>query len=245
MDTRPVMEGWCNRRDGCRWPAAPLAYFPISASLYGAIQDGDGGAVIKVLLAEDMHLVRGALVALLDLESDIKVVSEVARGDEVLPNALTYTPDVALLDIDLPGKDGLTAATEIHENVPGCRTLILTGLGRSGTARRALTAKVHGYIHKDSSSDKLTNAIRQVAVGRRVMDNEVAFAAWASADCPLTCRELEVLRLVSVGHNVTDIAKQLHLSAGTVRNYLTTIVSKLNARNRVDAIRIAREAEWL
>ncbi|OZM71929.1 DNA-binding response regulator [Amycolatopsis antarctica] len=201
--------------------------------------------MIKVLLAEDMHMVRGALVALLDLERDIEVVAEVASGDAILPAAHKHLPDVAIIDIDLPGVDGLTAAAELHETLPRCRTLILTSLGRPGTVRRALDAKVNGFILKDAPSAKLANAVRQVAVGRRVIDSELALAAWDTDDCPLTTREVEILRLAAAGRNVGDIAAELFLSPGTVRNYLTTAVTKLNARNRVDAIRIATESGWL
>jgi two-component system, NarL family, response regulator DesR len=201
--------------------------------------------VIKVLLAEDMHMVRGALVALLNLEKDIEVVAEVSAGDQILPTARSVQPDVAVIDIDLPGKDGLTAATEIHENVPSCRTLILTSLGRPSTVRRALDAKVGGFLLKDAPADKLANAVRSVSVGRRYIDSELALSAWETDDCPLTPREIEILALAAGGRNVADIAAELFLSAGTVRNYLAAVVSKLNATNRVHAIRIATDAEWL
>ncbi|HEY3753737.1 MAG TPA: response regulator transcription factor [Pseudonocardiaceae bacterium] len=201
--------------------------------------------MIKVMIAEDVHMVRGALVALLRLESDIEVVAEVAGGNEIMPAARATHPDVAVIDIDLPGKDGLTAASELHEQMPECRTLILTSLGRPGTLRRALAAKVGGFLLKDAPPDKLASAIREVSVGRRVVDSDLALAAWDSADCPLTGREVEVLRMAADGANAVDIAARLYLSAGTVRNYLTTAVTKLNARNRVDAIRIAKEAGWL
>jgi two-component system response regulator DesR len=201
--------------------------------------------VIKVLLAEDMHMVRGALVALLNLESDIEVVAEVSAGDQIVPTAKSTQPDVAVIDIDLPGKDGLTAAIELHETMPDVHTLILTSLGRPGTVRRALDAKVNGFLLKDAPSDKLANAVRSVAVGRRVIDSELALAAWETDDCPLTPREIEILSLAARGRNVADIAAELFLSPGTVRNYLAAVVTKLNARNRVHAIRIATEAEWL
>lgn len=201
--------------------------------------------MIKVLLAEDMHMVRGALVALLNLESDIEVVAEVSTGDQILPAAKAAQPDVAVIDIDLPGKDGLSAAIEIHESLPDVHTLILTSLGRPGTVRRALDAKVNGFLLKDSPSDKLANAVRSVAIGRRVIDSELALAAWETDDCPLTPREIEILSLAARGRTVADIAAELFLSAGTVRNYLAAVVTKLNARNRVHAIRIATEAEWL
>ncbi len=190
-------------------------------------------------------MVRGALVALLVLEPDIDVVAEVAYGTGILSAAMEHRPDVAVIDIDLPGKDGLSAALEVHEHLPACRTLILTSLGRPGTLRRALAARVNGFILKDAPAEKLANAIREVAVGRRVIDGDLALAAWDTEECPLTSRELEVLRMTESGADAVDIAAKLFLSAGTVRNYLTTIVTKLNARNRVDAIRIARDAGWL
>jgi two-component system response regulator DesR len=201
--------------------------------------------VIRVLLAEDMHMLRGALVALLDLEPDIEVVAQVASGDQVIPAAVRHSPDVAVLDIDLPGKDGLTLAAELQTAAPGCRTLILTSLGRPGMVRRALDAKVNGFLLKDAPSERLANAVREVSVGRRVIDSDLALAAWESDDCPLGARELETLRLVAEGHRVDEIASRLFLSPGTVRNYLTAAVTKLDAKNRVDAIRIARDADWL
>ena len=201
--------------------------------------------MIKVLLAEDMHMVRGALVALLNLEPDIEVIAEVASGDLIISTAREVRPDVAVIDIDLPGMDGLTAASELHEKLPECRTLILTSLGRPGTLRRALSARVGGFILKDAPAAELADAIRGVAVGRRVVNGQLALAAWDSADCPLTAREIEVLRLAADGADAVEIAARLYLSAGTVRNYLTTIVSKLNARNRIDAIRIAQDAGWV
>ncbi|MEV8512063.1 response regulator transcription factor [Dactylosporangium sp. NPDC051484] len=201
--------------------------------------------MITVLLAEDMNMVRGALLALLQMETDIQVVAEVASGDDILPQALAHRPDVAVLDIDLPGINGLTAAALLHEQLPSCRCLILTSLGRPGNLRRAMAAHVAGFILKDASPDHLADSIRGVAAGRRVIDPQLALAAWDIADNPLTSRELEVLRLTSDGVEPTEIATRLFLSTGTVRNYLTTTVTKLNARNRIDAIRIAREAGWL
>lgn len=190
-------------------------------------------------------MVRGALVALLELEPDIDVVAEVASGDDILPTALKHQPDVAVIDIDLPGIDGLTAASVLHEQLPSCRTLILTSLGRPGTLRRALSAKVGGFILKDAPSRDLAEAIRRVAAGQRVVDSNLALAAWDSAECPLTAREIDVLRLAADGAEAPEIAARLFLSTGTVRNYLSTIATKLNARNRVDAIRIATESGWL
>ena len=201
--------------------------------------------MIRVLIAEDMHMVRGALIALLNLEPDIEVVAEVASGDDILPATRTHRPDVAVIDIGLPGKDGITAAAELHEQIPECRTLLVTSLGQPGTVRKALIARVGGLILKDAPADKLANAVRGIAAGRRVVDSDLALAAWDGADCPLTDREIEILQLAAGGANAVDIAARLYLSAGTIRNHLTAVVYKLNARNRVDAIRIASEAGWL
>lgn len=201
--------------------------------------------MITVLLAEDMHMVRGALIALLNLEPDIQVVVDVSSGDQIVPAALRLRPDVAVIDIDLPVVDGLTAAGTLHELLPDTRTLILTSLGRPGTLRRALAAKVGGFLLKDAPPAELADAIRAVAAGRRVIDSQLALAAWDDGECPLTGRELEVLRLAARGSDAQDIAIRLHLSTGTVRNYLTSVAMKLNARNRVDAVRIASSAGWL
>ncbi|MER6528541.1 response regulator transcription factor [Streptomyces sp. NPDC001508] len=201
--------------------------------------------MIRILLAEDMNMVRGALVALLNLQDDLEVVCEVERGDQIVDMALKHRPDVAIIDIDLPGVDGLSAATRLRERLPQCRTLILTSLGRPGTLRRALEARVSGYLLKDAPSGELALAVRRVAAGHRAVDPELALAAWGEFESPLTDRETQVLRLAAEGAEAREIASMLRLSAGTVRNYLTTIVSKLNARNRVDAIRIARDADWL
>jgi two-component system, NarL family, response regulator DesR len=200
---------------------------------------------LKILLAEDVAMVRGALVALIELEPDLTVVADVERGDEIVPMALAHRPDVAIIDIDLPGLDGLAAAAQLHEKLPSCRTLILTNLGRSGTLRRALAAHVSGYMLKDAPPDQLAAAIRNVAAGRRVIDAQLALSAWDGGQSPLSAREHEVLRLAAEGAEPSEIAATLHLSVGTVRNYLTTIVTKLNARNRVDAIKTAMDAGWL
>ncbi|TWP48867.1 response regulator transcription factor [Lentzea tibetensis] len=201
--------------------------------------------MIRVLLAEDVQMVRGALVALLDLEPDMQVVASVANGDEIVPAVEKNKPDVAVLDIDLPGMDGLSAAAQIHEVAPATRTLILTSLGRPGTLRRALNARVNGFILKDAPINQLADAIRGVAVGRRVIDSQLALTAWDGDECPLTPRELEVLRLAADGADAMEIAGTLYLSVGTIRNYLTTVTMKLEARNRIDAVRIARKAGWL
>lgn len=201
--------------------------------------------MIRVLLAEDMHMVRGALVALLNLEPDIEVVAEVDSGDKIVAMVRQHRPDVAVIDIDLPVLDGLTAAGTIRDTLPEVRTLMLTSLARPGTLRKALAARVDGFILKDAPPAQLAAAIRDVTQGKRVVDSQLALAAWDQGECPLTDRELDVLRLAASGTDAPDIARALSLSVGTVRNYLTMIISKLNARNRVDAIRVAQDAGWL
>ncbi|GGL59398.1 response regulator transcription factor [Planomonospora parontospora] len=202
--------------------------------------------MIRVLLAEDQHVVRGALVALLGLEEDLEVVAAVESGDAVLPAALLHRPDVAVLDIDMPGAlDGLAAAGELRSRLPACRTLMLTAYGKPGHLRRALGARADGFLLKTAPPEELVAAIRAVAGGERVLDPSLAVTAWDLADNPLTPREVDVLRLVAEGIDAAEIAGRLFLSAGTVRNYITAIVTKLNARNRVDAVRIAGEAGWI
>ncbi|KAB2368156.1 response regulator transcription factor [Actinomadura montaniterrae] len=201
--------------------------------------------MINVLLADDHHVVRSALAALLSLEPDLTVVAEVERGDEVLAAARAARPDVAVLDVDMPGMDGLAAAAALHDALPGVATLILTGHGKPGHLRRALAAHVRGFLLKTAPPDELAAGIRKVAAGERVLDPKLALTAWDLADNPLTPRETDVLRLAAEGAEAPEIAERLHLSAGTVRNYLTAVVTKLNARNRTDAARIAREAGWL
>jgi two-component system response regulator DesR len=201
--------------------------------------------VVRVLVAEDMRILRDTLVAVLDLEDDLEVIAAVATGDRIVPAALEHLPDVAVLDIDLPVVDGLTAAAELHQKVPSCRILILTGLAQPGQLRRAVTAHVSGFLLKDAPSQELVAAVREVAAGGRVFDPELAVAALETAENPLSLREAEVLRRHADGDSAAEIAAELHLSYGTVRNYLASAVTKLGARNRVDAARIAREAGWL
>jgi two-component system, NarL family, response regulator DesR len=201
--------------------------------------------VIKVLIAEDMHLIRGALVALLSLEDDMDVVAELERGDEIIATALRVRPDVAVVDIDLPGLDGLTAAEQLHEARPECRTLILTGLSQPGNLLRALKAHVRGFIVKDAPADSLADGIRRVAAGHRVIDPDLVAAALETGASPLTGRESDVLRAAEDGITTSEIAGRLALSPATVRNYLSNAITKTGARNRIDAIRIARDAGWL
>ncbi len=190
-------------------------------------------------------MVRGAFVALIELEPDLKVVAAVDNGTDIVPTAHACRPDVAIIDIDLPGLDGLSAAEHLYKELPACRTLIVTNLARAGTLRRALAAHVSGYILKDAPPEQLTEAIRRVAAGSRVIDPQLALTVWDAGHDPLSAREHEVLRLAAEGAEPVEIAAALHLSVGTVRNYLTTIVTKLNARNRVDAIKTAYDAGWL
>ncbi|MCW2919519.1 MAG: response regulator receiver protein [Actinomycetia bacterium] len=201
--------------------------------------------MIRVLLAEDVRILREALAGLLALEEDIEVVAEVGSGDVIVATAVLTRPDVAVIDIELPGMDGLSAAAELHERLPECRTLILTGVGRPGTLRRALSAHVAGFMVKDARPTELVEAIRTIARGGRVLDPQLAFAALDVQGSPLTKREAEVLRLTASGAEPPEIAARIGLSYGTVRNYLASAVTKLNARNRVDAIRIATEAGWI
>ena len=201
--------------------------------------------MIKVLIAEDQHLIRGALVALLSLEHDMQVVAELDRGDTVVPTALDRRPDVAVLDIDLPGLDGLTAVERLHQHLPECRTLVLTGLSQPGNLLRALQAHVRGFIVKDAPAATLADGIRRVAAGARVIDPDLIAAALETGTSPLTAREADVLRAAESGVRTDQIATELSLSPATVRNYLSNAISKVGARNRIDAIRIARNAGWL
>ncbi|MFI9841962.1 DNA-binding response regulator [Nonomuraea sp. NPDC051941] len=201
--------------------------------------------MIRVLIAEDMHMIRSALVALLSLEDDMEVVAEIERGDEVLDAALRVRPDVAVLDIDMPGLDGLSAAEQLSARLPDCRTLVLTGLSQPGNLLRALKVHVKGFIVKDAPAQTLTDGIRRIAAGERVIDPELVAAALETGSSPLTARETEVLRAAASGNRVAQIATQLSLSQATVRNYLSNAISKAGGRNRIDAIRISRDAGWL
>ncbi|WP_344970463.1 response regulator transcription factor [Streptosporangium fragile] len=201
--------------------------------------------MISVLIAEDMHLVRGAMVALLSTERDIEVVGEAGHGDEVVPVCLRHRPDVALIDIGLPGTDGLTVTHELSRRLPGCKTVILTALATPPALRRALDAGARGFVVKDSPAGQLAESVRRVAAGERVVDPELAVAALHARSNPLTARELEVLETAAEGVPVGEIAARLCLSGGTVRNHLARILAKVGARTRVEAVRIAREAGWI
>jgi two-component system response regulator DesR len=201
--------------------------------------------MIRVLIAEDMHLIRGALVALLSLEEDMEVVAELERGDAIVETAVHTRPDVAVLDIDLPGLDGLTAAGQLYDKLPECRTLVLTGLSQPGHLLRALKVHVRGFIVKDAPADMLADGIRRVAAGERVIDPDLVAAALETGVSPLTPRETDVLRAAEDGIATDEIAARLSLSPATVRNYLSNGITKVGGRNRIDAIRIARNAGWL
>jgi len=200
---------------------------------------------MRILLAEDQALVRGALAALLSLQDDIEIVAEVGRGDEVLAAALEARPDVALLDIEMPGCDGITAAKDLHTKLPACRILILTTFGRPGYLRRAMESGAAGYLLKDTPAAQLAAAIRRVMAGEHVVDPSLATEALASGANPLTDREREVLTAATHGAGVAEIAAALVLTEGTVRNYLSTAIQKLGAHNRVEAAHMAEQKGWL
>jgi two-component system, NarL family, response regulator DesR len=201
--------------------------------------------MIRVLIAEDQGMVRGALAALLALEGDITPVAEVGRGDEVLPRALEARPDVALLDIEMPGLDGISAAAQLRQALPGCRVLILTTFGRPGYLRRAMAAGASGFLLKDAPASELASAIRSAAAGARVVDPSLAIAALAEGSSPLTDREREVLEASAETATIAEIATRLSLSEGTVRNHLSAAIQKLGARNRGEAARLALEKGWI
>ena len=201
--------------------------------------------MIRVLLAEDQQLVRGALRALLELEVDITVVAEVGRGDEVLAAAREHGPDVALMDIEMPGKDGIEAAHDLAAELPAVKAVILTTFGRPGFLRRAMEVGAAGFLVKDSPVAELAAAIRSVMAGERVIDRDLAAAALALGATPLSAREADVLRAAADGATVADIAGRLFLSEGTVRNYLSNAIGKTGARTRVEAARVAADKGWL
>lgn len=201
--------------------------------------------MIRVLLAEDQAMVRGALAALLTLEGDIEIVAEVGRGDEVVSKALTTKPDVALLDIEMPGCDGLTAARALHTQLPSCRVMILTTFGRPGYLRQAMQSGVVGFLLKDAPATQLATAIRRAMAGERIIDPGLAMAALSEGNNPLTERERAVLAAASHGASIAEIASSLFLSEGTVRNYLSVAIQKLGAHNRIEAAHLAQEKGWL
>jgi two-component system response regulator DesR len=199
----------------------------------------------RILLAEDQRMVRGALAALLAFEPDFEVVAEVSAGDDVVEAALECRPDVALLDIEMPGLDGIDAAAALRRELPACTTLILTTFGRPAYLRRAMEAGASGFLVKDAPAERLAGAIRRALAGERVVDAELAAAALHDGESPLTPREREVLEAGAGGAPITEIAQRLHLSEGTVRNYLSAAIGKAGARNRTEAWRVARDRGWL
>jgi two-component system response regulator DesR len=201
--------------------------------------------MIRLLLADDQELIRSAFAALLALQEDFDVVAAVGRGDEVVDAARTHRPDVALLDIEMPGLDGLAAARVLADEVPECRSLILTTFGRPGYLQRAMESGAWGFVVKDSPPERLADAIRRVAAGERVVDPVLAADTLRGGASPLTARERDVLIAARPGAKVSEIAGKLFLSEGTVRNYLSAAIAKTGTRNRVEAVRIADERGWL
>jgi two-component system response regulator DesR len=202
-------------------------------------------APIRLLLADDQALVRGALATLLGLEPDLLVVAEVGRGDEVVAAARQSRPDVALLDVEMPGLDGIAAAAALRAALPSCKVLMVTTFGRPGYLRRAMAAGASGFLVKDTPARQLADAVRRVAAGLRVVDPTLAAETLATGDSPLTPRETEVLLAAREGGTVADIAAQLKLSEGTVRNHLSSAIGKTGARTRAEAVRLAEEHGWL
>lgn len=200
---------------------------------------------IRLLLADDQALVRGALAALLELEPDLVVVAQVGRGDEVVETARATNAQVALLDVEMPGLDGLSAARELRASYPQCRSLIVTTFGRPGYLRRAMESGAGGFVVKDTPSSQLAEAVRRVAAGLRVVDPALAAESLAAGVSPLTDREIDALRAVQSGGTIREIARELHLSEGTVRNHLSSAIGKTGARNRSDAAATAAAQGWL
>jgi len=200
---------------------------------------------VRLLIADDQALVRGALSALLGLEPDLEVVAEVGRGDEVLPAALEHRPDVCLIDVEMPGMDGIEATAAVRRALPDVRVIIVTTFGRPGYLRRALLAGASGFVVKDTPAAKLADAVRRVHRGLRVVDPALATDSLLAGESPLTQRETEVLRAARDGSSVAAIAARLVLSEGTVRNHLSSAIGKTNAVNRAEAVIVAENAGWL
>lgn len=201
--------------------------------------------MIRLLLADDQALVRGALAALLSMESDLDVVAEVGRGDEVLDAARAHRPDVALLDVEMPGIDGIEATAALRTALPQVRVLIVTTFGRPGYVRRGLQAGAAGFVVKDTPARQLAEAVRRVHAGLRVIDPALAADSMTAGESPLTARETQVLRAALDGGSVADVAKAVFLSEGTVRNHLSSAIGKTGARNRAEAAQIAQANGWL
>lgn len=200
---------------------------------------------VRLLLADDQALVRGALAALLDLEPDLEVVAEVGRGDELVDAVRAHAVDVALVDVQMPGLDGIAATVELRRTVPGCRVLVVTTFGRPGYLRRAMDAGAAGFVVKDTPARELADAVRRVHAGLRVVDPALAAETLTAGSSPLSPREAEVLRAARSGGTVADLARALHLAQGTVRNHLSAAIGKTGARTRAEAVRLAEENGWL
>ncbi|MNO14840.1 Transcriptional regulatory protein DegU [compost metagenome] len=200
--------------------------------------------MIRILIAEDQRLLRGALASLLDLEEDIEVVGQAEDGVEALSLIQRLQPDVCLLDIEMPRRSGLDIAGELQSNASPCRIIILTTFARPGYFERAIKANIHGYLLKDEPSDKLAEAIRRVHAGHREISSELIFGSLREEN-PLTDREKVILKLAAEGQSAGDIASAMHLSYGTVRNYLSEIMNKLNVKSRIEAVRLAEEKGWI
>ena len=201
---------------------------------------------LRILLAEDVHMVRGALVALLEQQPDFEVVAQIERGDDVVPAALDHRPGVAVLDANLPGIDGLAAARLLRQHLPACQIVIITAMHAPGLVARCLGEGISGLVLKVAPAECLAQAVRGVAAGLRVFDAQIALGEYERpAACPLSPREIDILRFTAKGSSVQEVAAMLYLSTGTVRNHLTSINAKLRARTRVDAVRIAREGGWI
>jgi len=201
--------------------------------------------VIRVLVAEDQGMMRGALVQLLDLEDDLEIVAQVARGDEIVPAALDARPDIAVVDIELPGTDGIEAARLLRAAVPTCAVVIVTTFGRPGYLRRAFDAGARAFLVKDAPVESLAQAIRRVMAGETVVDPDLAASALVLGANPLTDRERDVLRVAAGGAPLAEVARLLHLSESTVRNYLSSAIGKTGTRNRTEATRVAASNGWL
>ncbi len=202
-------------------------------------------APIRVLLADDENLIRGALAQMLDLEDDLQVVAEAETGEQAVAAARVHRPDVAVLDLQMPGRDGLEVAELLHREQPGCAVMIVTSHGRPGHLKRALAVGVRGFLPKTTSAQTLAKVVRTVHAGGRHVDPELAAEAIAAGDSPLTPREADVLDAASAGAPVESVAARVHLSPGTVRNYLSSAASKLGAANRHEAVATARRMGWI
>lgn len=225
-------------------PGAGPEPVPVSAPAPASTQPPTPEPV-RVLLADDEHLIRGAVAALLGLEDDLVVVAEAATGPEALAMARAHRPDVAVLDLQMPGADGVRVATALRDELPDCRTMIVTGHGRPGHLKRALSAGVRGFVPKTVSARRLAEIIRTVHAGNRYVDPDLAADAIAAGDSPLTAREAEVLEFSADGAPVAEIARRASLSPGTVRNYLSSAAAKLGAENRHTAVRLAQAKGWV